>query len=554
MADTNTQNSLSSKDVSSAVFGLSQEPITRPEQIVSVTWDNLKLIKPEWLSNEDLLYELKLFVLDTSESNDVTDIGNLLKQLHGLLVQAPKLAEENPITFREYLRMLVVLKGSMLVSLTDVELQEFIKGNVMLALEVSDFDLSERIAEVFLLARGFPVRIQDLREKLLHALEENLEVLGTSPLDVPGVGENSSPTVRNWIKNYNQFASASSVIPSTPSKRGALERAAYVAKNDNVRTLTEDQKGILVRLLELYDWLRFENLTTTPAPAPIPPPPQSFQIPPSKVIEFGPGPAPASRLEPEVVLGGHGQDLDALKKEIADRSTKPVTPSPVAPAKPMQPVIKPAPAKPQPPPVPVKPQPAPVPRIEPKAPTIQLTPAEIKRELNTPELPKPATPIVKPFTPAKPIPTTPVAPPAASRTSSELEALWATSAPKLIKPVHSVQPAPTISLQEIKTIDGLKKVSVANLRQAPIKTQLQLIKSKVVSLAAANKALPYYAVIAFEASPLFKSYLEIGAAMMEDSNPDRRAAFSQAVQKTGNELTLQEFEAIADLRKDIERL
>ena len=59
---------------------------------------------------------------------------------------------------------------------------------------------------------------------------------------------------------------------------------------------------------------------------------------------------------------------------------------------------------------------------------------------------------------------------------------------------------------------------------------------------------------AFEQSPLFKAYIQVGSAMINDSTVDRAAAFKQAAAKTGSTLTLQEFEGIADLKKEIEKL
>jgi hypothetical protein len=109
-------------------------------------------------------------------------------------------------------------------------------------------------------------------------------------------------------------------------------------------------------------------------------------------------------------------------------------------------------------------------------------------------------------------------------------------------------------LDQIRVIDDLKKVELSSLREGPVGVQIQILKSIILNLANANKLLPYYTVSAFEQSPLFRAYLQVGSAIIADNNPDRITAFKNAAAKVGSQLTLQEFEAIADLKKEIERL
>ena len=114
------------------------------------------------------------------------------------------------------------------------------------------------------------------------------------------------------------------------------------------------------------------------------------------------------------------------------------------------------------------------------------------------------------------------------------------------------------SLNDIKSLDDLKKVEVTHLRQGDVQKQTDLIHIKIMNVAQSKRILPYYAVVAFEQSPLYKTYLTMGSLIITDPNPDRKVVFKTAVDKfaaTGNEpLTIAEFEAIADLRKQIEQV
>ncbi len=165
---------------------------------------------------------------------------------------------------------------------------------------------------------------------------------------------------------------------------------------------------------------------------------------------------------------------------------------------------------------------------------------ELKREVTTPEL-KGDVQVPIP-------PPAPVAEAAKPQTKSEV-ALMDIEA----KPLNEL-----VSLSQIRTVQDLKKIQTAHLRQNDLAKQIQLIKSKIIALINANRVLPYYVVNAFEASPLFQTYLSIGEKLITNTNPDRNQAYNDSVEAAQandeDTLKIEEFEAIADLRKQIEQL
>jgi hypothetical protein len=188
----------------------------------------------------------------------------------------------------------------------------------------------------------------------------------------------------------------------------------------------------------------------------------------------------------------------------------------------------------------VKPLPA-IPPAPPKPSGPAMTPAEIRRELATKELttntkpttPKPVPPVPK-FTPP------PVPAPAVS--------------PKLISTPSMGLP----SLRDIKVIEDLKKVEPAHLRQGYLPEQVKIIRTKIAYLAGVNKILPINVVNVFEQSPLFKLYIRIGSSIISQSTNEKKADYKQVIAVMVNNgadvLSLAEFEAVADLRKDLERM
>ncbi len=142
---------------------------------------------------------------------------------------------------------------------------------------------------------------------------------------------------------------------------------------------------------------------------------------------------------------------------------------------------------------------------------VKMTPDEIKREVKTPELPGHM-------------------PPAVANTLSR----------PVIRP-DTLPQRGRDNLNNIQTIDDLKKLDLAYLRTGNLQQQTLNLKSLILNLSRANHVLPYYVVSSFEQSPLFKSYMAHGNSRVLGSGP-------------GGDMTQAEFEAMADLRKEIERL
>jgi hypothetical protein len=213
----------------------------------------------------------------------------------------------------------------------------------------------------------------------------------------------------------------------------------------------------------------------------------------------------------------HGASLSSLMSRVSQQAQ--VT----------QPAITPTPAK------------SVVEQQKPKGPQGLPTKEEIKREIQTKELPAPEGVDVK----AKPKTPTPPASPKPD-----------TSVPQSALTKNPTSGLP--SLKAIDVIDDLKKIEPAHLRQGDLNDQVKAISQKIANLAASNKVLPVKVAQAFEQSPLFKLYLEIGGRMISHSVNNRKPDYRQVVSELTNEgkqvLSFTEFEAVADLRKELEKL
>jgi hypothetical protein len=358
-------------------------------------------------------------------------------------------------------------------------------------------------------------------------------------LVIPGQETTWHPTIANWLKDYAR----STFLTKDKTTRGTFEELTYINQSNNVRKLSKDERDLLLKILKLDDWLRYSELkydfgingqppaldeelsdkehklipeelvkilgeSEAQAQVPVQPTPPALpkvqpvvskpRLQPSASVSVAPK-SPLSDFDKKLAQVAapvaHGQDLEVLRRQLE--------PTKVAA------VVKVA-----------------------SAPAVAISAEEIKRELAEPELPGHKEEIA----------------------SSPSRVIQKNEAPRKDERRMIQRSTGLKSLDQITVTDDLKKVDLAHLRQGPVQAQTQLIKSKILSLASANKLLPYYLVNAFEQSPLFKAYLQIGSTMIEDENKDRVAAFKDAADRLNSDLSLQEFEAIADLRKEIERL
>lgn len=111
-------------------------------------------------------------------------------------------------------------------------------------------------------------------------------------------------------------------------------------------------------------------------------------------------------------------------------------------------------------------------------------------------------------------------------------------------------------LSSIASLDDLANVEAAHLRQGPLADQQMLLKTKVLELAQENDMLPVSVLPIFEQSPLYQTYLKAGILMIERNQGDEKVNLDDLIgeiESTGEDaLSQQEFEAVADLKKELE--
>lgn len=84
------------------------------------------------------------------------------------------------------------------------------------------------------------------KHKYPPILKKNQELLGSKQIKI--AGKEVAQTVQHWLEDYVGF------VGKPDGQREALDRINFVNKSSNVKLLTEEERKILLKLLELFDW------------------------------------------------------------------------------------------------------------------------------------------------------------------------------------------------------------------------------------------------------------------------------------------------------------
>jgi hypothetical protein len=244
-----------------------------------------------------------------------------------------------------------------LASLAEDDFFDLIKDHLVEGMRLEEYDIVDKI--------GLRISFMNLEseqvtfmEQLLDAIKKNTGTLGTKNLKVSG--RMALPTIASWLADYNTY-------PSKSAQKSDYEQIEFITKSPNAETLSDEDKKILLDILDCYDSLR--NLLAYYRS--LPEATEEYLDKPENLHLFYPGATFVDTIAEENVIG----------------STVPVSPKPVVPPL--------APASQTPPPAPVSPPAIPTPAVKvpmqaPK-PVVQIPTAE-----------PPPKPAVAPKSPPKP--------------------------------------------------------------------------------------------------------------------------------------------------------
>ncbi len=192
----------------------------------------------------------KEFVLerikDAIEYDDQQAAGEVLKIFREEMVGQLSRVEADPELYNLYRQSWITAQFIKLSSIPEDEFFDLIKEHLIDGLKLKDYDIVEKIG----LRISF-IQIEEdqvvFMENLLEIIQKNSGVLGSNNLKLGG--RTVLPTIANWLLDYDNY-------PSQSAQKSDYEQIAYLSKSPNVAALSDEEKRILMDILDCYDSLR----------------------------------------------------------------------------------------------------------------------------------------------------------------------------------------------------------------------------------------------------------------------------------------------------------
>lgn len=215
---------------------LEKEKSITPEEISSFKIDVLK--KPETyqkflitIANHQYEYEAKITL-------------PFIDSLEKLLEKIAKTFPEEPV-LEKYREIIRYLQFFHLYFQKHQIIKDLFENYFLFALK-SGIDIKGQLHKLFVFYNYDMSGWTEIRDLILKSLRENKEKLGQEKIKMKEI--EIIPLVKNWFLDYEPFR-----------KEGrAIDRASYMAKSENFRKLKEEDRKILMQILEIYDYLQFD--------------------------------------------------------------------------------------------------------------------------------------------------------------------------------------------------------------------------------------------------------------------------------------------------------
>lgn len=208
-------------------------------------------IQKEDLENPVVLRQLQVVADEYLKGADVGEAQEVLNHLLAVFKRYPEFPTEHSELWPTYRSVLVQLRWTALPVLTDDEVEDLFRQNLLYAFGRA-VEIEEKLGGLFRIHKDVET-LGYRRLMVLRGLKDNQEWIGKISIMIDGSRVPAAPTVKNWLQDYDSSA------PSGHS-RGVLAEENYLAQSVNCKKISAEQREIIRRLVKVYDFLRFPKL------------------------------------------------------------------------------------------------------------------------------------------------------------------------------------------------------------------------------------------------------------------------------------------------------
>ena len=205
--------------------------------------EKIKKISISDLENEVIFEEINQLTNEYCKDHYIGEAGELWLFLNKL-ISAVNTKDSNLYIFKKYQPILDKLAWVYFGFLNKSDIKKLFENKLLLGVNL-EINFIYKINTLFYLNIS---NIIELRRALLDSLKNNLEHLGENTLIIGDKEE--TPTIKSWLVDYNEFI-------DIEKGGGNINLVNYLNTNDNVKKLNKQDRNILVKILETYNFLRF---------------------------------------------------------------------------------------------------------------------------------------------------------------------------------------------------------------------------------------------------------------------------------------------------------
>ncbi|MFA6272389.1 MAG: hypothetical protein WC693_04800 [Patescibacteria group bacterium] len=228
------------------------------ERIILFTPDSIRQISAEDLKNEKIYERLFITFIDPQFGMELGDSSEMIFVLQNLI---KGFQEQDPKLYLKYQDLVIYGMFRTMPVRGELEITWLLRNFLVKA-----FYWELPVEELFynmMVFKGFPFDLLVvLRQRMIQSIRENKEKIGKMPIGGAynlddGLKQTKESTVGNWLVDFEAFFNSSSL-------HSPVEEVSYINQGKNVRNLAPAEKNLILKVIRVYDYLRFPTPLYTP--------------------------------------------------------------------------------------------------------------------------------------------------------------------------------------------------------------------------------------------------------------------------------------------------
>ncbi|MBU0597685.1 hypothetical protein KKF61_01660 [Patescibacteria group bacterium] len=213
--------------------------------------EEIRKLKPEELLDNDIYGGLAARVFEIERTNSYDEAISLSSFLQNFIETEKELEREHPTLFKKYQSLVIWLKFVSFHILLDSDIYNLMKDYLMTGFDL-EIDIRGKIKILFRSSLDPYIR-GEKRNMMLKALSQNNERVGNLKIISEANNRQLPGTISNILMDFNRFT-------KTEGRRGSLEEVSYLDKSPNMRQLKAQDRDRVLKILQVYDFVRFPPL------------------------------------------------------------------------------------------------------------------------------------------------------------------------------------------------------------------------------------------------------------------------------------------------------